>query len=64
MVGCMTESTIGCSAIAQLVPQLDYVDVDGCLLVDDVISKGIRIEYGKIIYSKVAGTGAELIQQN
>jgi L-alanine-DL-glutamate epimerase-like enolase superfamily enzyme len=64
MVGCMTESTIGCSAIAQLVPQLDFVDMDGCLLVDDTISRGIRIEYGKIIYSKVAGTGAELIKRN
>jgi L-alanine-DL-glutamate epimerase-like enolase superfamily enzyme len=64
MVGCMTESTIGCSAIAQLVPQLDFVDMDGCLLVDDTISRGIRIEYGKIIYSKIAGTGAELIKRN
>lgn len=64
MVGCMTESTIGCSAIAQLVPQLDFVDMDGCLLVDDTISRGIRINYGKIIYSKIAGTGAELIKRN
>ena len=61
MVGCMTESTIGCSAIAHLVPMLDYVDMDGCLLVDDQISKGISIDYGKIIYSKKFGTGAELI---
>jgi len=40
------------------------VDMDGCLLVDDTISRGIRIEYGKIIYSKIAGTGAELIKRN
>ncbi len=61
MIGCMTESTIGCSAIAQLVPLLDYVDMDGCLLVDDQIAKGIQIEYGKIIYSNQAGTGAQLL---
>jgi len=61
MVGCMTESTIGCSAIAQLLPLLDYVDMDGCLLVDDQISKGITIDYGKVIYSKLPGTGAQLI---
>lgn len=29
MVGCMTESSVGISAIAQLTPQLDYVDMDG-----------------------------------
>jgi L-alanine-DL-glutamate epimerase-like enolase superfamily enzyme len=61
MVGCMTESTIGCSAIAQLLPLLDYVDMDGCLLVDDQISKGITIDFGKVIYSKLPGTGAQLI---
>jgi L-alanine-DL-glutamate epimerase-like enolase superfamily enzyme len=60
MVGCMTESTIGCSAIAQLLPLLDYVDMDGCLLVDDQISTGITIDYGKIIYAKEFGTGAKL----
>jgi L-alanine-DL-glutamate epimerase-like enolase superfamily enzyme len=60
MVGCMTESTIGCSAIAQLLPLLDYVDMDGCLLVDDQISTGITIDYGKIIYAKEFGTGANL----
>ena len=62
MVGCMTESTIGCSAIAQLLPLLDYVDMDGCLLVDDQISKGITIEYGRVIYAQTPGTGAQLIR--
>jgi L-alanine-DL-glutamate epimerase-like enolase superfamily enzyme len=60
MVGCMTESTIGCSAIAQLLPLLDYVDMDGCLLVDDQISTGISIDFGKVIYSSLPGTGANL----
>jgi L-alanine-DL-glutamate epimerase-like enolase superfamily enzyme len=61
MVGCMTESTIGCSAIAQLLPLLDYVDMDGCLLVDDTISRGITIDYGVVSYSNLPGTGAELL---
>lgn len=60
MVGCMTESTIGCSAIAQLLPLLDYVDMDGCLLVNDQISTGISIDFGKVIYSSLPGTGANL----
>jgi L-alanine-DL-glutamate epimerase-like enolase superfamily enzyme len=63
MVGCMTESTIGCSAIAQLLPLLDYVDMDGCLLVDDQISRGITIDYGTVNYANLAGTGAELIRK-
>lgn len=62
MVGCMTESTIGCSAIAQLLPLLDFVDMDGCLLVDDQISKGITIDYGKVHFANASGTGAELIR--
>jgi L-Ala-D/L-Glu epimerase len=61
MVGCMTESTVGCSAIAQLLPLLDYVDMDGPLLVIDKISEGITIDYGKIHYSNQNGTGACLI---
>ncbi len=63
MVGCMTESTIGCSAIAHLLPLLDYVDMDGCLLVDDQISRGITIDFGTVSYAKAAGTGAELIRK-
>jgi hypothetical protein len=30
-MGCMTESSVGISAIAHLLPQLDYVDMDGAL---------------------------------
>ena len=60
MVGCMTESNVGCSAIAQLLPLLDYVDMDGILLVDDQISTGVVIDYGKVIYADENGTGANL----
>ncbi len=61
MVGCMTESNVGCSAIAQLLPLLDYVDMDGILLVDDQISTGVTIDYGKVIYAQENGTGANLV---
>ena len=37
MVGSMNESSIGTSAIAQLLPLIDYVDMDGpLLLAEDV----------------------------
>ena len=61
MVGCMTESTIGISAIAQLLPLLDYVDMDGALLLSKDIATGVTIEEGKVRYSSVNGTGATLI---
>lgn len=62
MVGCMTESTVGISAIAQLLPQLDYVDMDGALLLKNDIATGVRIEpNGKVIFPKLAGTGVQLL---
>ncbi len=61
MVGCMTESTVGISAIAHLLPQLDFVDMDGCLLLAEDIATGITINKGVIEYSKLNGTGVALI---
>ena len=61
MVGCMTESTVGISAIAQLLPQLDYVDMDGALLLAEDIATGVTIDFGRISYSKLDGTGVTLI---
>ena len=61
MVGCMTESTVGISAIAHLLPQLDYVDMDGALLLDEDIATGVTIDFGKISYSELNGTGVTLI---
>ena len=60
MVGCMTESSIGISAIAHLLPLLDYVDMDGALLLKEDIADGVTIDYGKVTYAKKPGTGAKL----
>ncbi|MEM1107523.1 MAG: dipeptide epimerase [Planctomycetota bacterium] len=35
MMGCMTETTVGISALAQFLPLLDYVDMDGAMLLAD-----------------------------
>ena len=61
MVGCMTESTVGISAIAHLLPQLDYVDMDGALLLAEDIATGITLDFGKTIYSEHNGTGVILL---
>ncbi|MEH6407985.1 MAG: dipeptide epimerase, partial [Leeuwenhoekiella sp.] len=61
MVGCMTESTVGISAIAQLLPQLDYVDMDGAMLLKEDIASGVKIENnGKVIFPELGGSGVTL----
>lgn len=61
MVGCMTESTVGISAIAQLLPQLDYVDMDGAMLLDGDIADGVKIgPTGKVAFPTIGGSGIRL----
>jgi L-alanine-DL-glutamate epimerase-like enolase superfamily enzyme len=60
MVGCMNESSIGTAAIAQLAPMLDYVDMDGPLLLSEDIARGVDFDYGKIIYREGAGLGVDV----
>ena len=60
MVGCMTESTVGVSGIAQLLPLLDYVDMDGPLLLAKDIASGISIDKGVVHYSDKPGNGVTL----
>ncbi len=60
MVGCMTESSVGISAIAHLLPLLDYVDMDGSLLIRNDPATGVTFDYGKVIYASENGTGAFL----
>jgi L-alanine-DL-glutamate epimerase-like enolase superfamily enzyme len=62
MVGCMTESSVGISAIAQLLPLLDYVDMDGALLLAKDIATGVRIERGRVIYPEENGCGVKLLK--
>ena len=57
----MTESTIGISAIAHLLPFLDYVDMDGALLLKKDIATGVTIDFGNSFYGNVIGTGTKLI---
>ena len=57
MVGCMNESSVGTAAIAQLAPLLDYVDMDGPLLLKEDIATGVTFDNGKIIYTATPGLG-------
>ncbi|QDS98257.1 dipeptide epimerase [Adhaeretor mobilis] len=64
MVGCMTESSVGISAIAQLLPLLDYVDMDGAALLSKDIAAGAAVEDGVCHYPKVPGNGVTLLGNN
>ncbi len=60
MIGCMNESSVGTAAIAQLAPLIDYVDMDGPLLLAEDIAKGVAFNNGKIIYTNGYGLGIEM----
>jgi L-alanine-DL-glutamate epimerase-like enolase superfamily enzyme len=60
MTGSMNESTVGTSAVAHLLPLLDYVDMDGPLLLAEDTASGITMKDGRIFYADRNGTGAEL----
>ena len=60
MIGCMNESSLGTAAIAQLSPLLDYVDMDGPLLLAEDIAKGVSFDNGTIVYRDGFGLGVEM----
>lgn len=57
MVGSMNESSIGSAAIANLLPLIDYVDMDGPLLLTEDLAIGLKISNGKIELSGQPGLG-------
>ena len=60
MVGSMNESSIGTAAIAQLLPLIDYVDMDGPLLLAEDVAEGVTFDKGKILYNNLAGIGVSV----
>lgn len=47
MMGCMTESSVGIAALAQFLPALDHVDMDGALLLQEELSDHISFKEGR-----------------
>lgn len=60
MVGCMNESSVGTAAIAQLAPMLEYVDMDGPLLLAEDIADGVGFDNGNILFNDIAGLGIKV----
>lgn len=61
MVGCMTESSVGITAIAHIAPLLDYVDMDGAMLLSKDIARGVVITPEKVTFPEGNGIGAEMV---
>lgn len=59
MIGCMTETSCGISAAAQLSPKADWADLDGNLLIDNDPYEGMKIIEGKITLKDEPGIGIQ-----
>ena len=57
MIGCMSETSCGVSAAAQLAPFADWIDLDGPLLIKEDYFSGIKFFGGKIILNDLPGIG-------
>ncbi len=60
MVGCMIESAVGISAAAQLLPLLDFADLDGAILLRDQPAHGVDIDQGRVARPDGPGCGSGL----
>ncbi|MEW4565461.1 dipeptide epimerase [Bremerella sp. JC770] len=60
MVGCMIESEVAISAAAQLAPRLDYVDLDGAVLLARQPAQGVKVHRGSIARPVGFGCGVHL----
>lgn len=59
MLGCMTETSCGISAAAQLAPLADWVDLDGALLIKNDPFRGVEIVGGRLVTPDKPGIGVE-----
>lgn len=57
MMGTMNESIVGTAAIAQFLPQLDYADMDGPLLLNGDNASGLQLRNGLVHIDGKSGLG-------
>jgi L-alanine-DL-glutamate epimerase-like enolase superfamily enzyme len=57
MMGTMNESIVGTAAIAQFLPQLDYADMDGPLLLKGENASGLQLRKGLVYMEGKSGLG-------
>ena len=60
MLGCMTETSCGISAAAQISPGVDFADLDGNLLISNDPFEGVGVSKGKIVLRNLPGLGLNI----
>lgn len=60
MIGCMTETSCAISAAASIAAKADYADLDGNLLINNDLYKGLDLKDGKVILNDNPGLGITL----
>ena len=55
MLGCMTETSCGISAVSQISPGVDFADLDGNLLIGNDPFEGVTVEDGRITLKDAPG---------
>jgi len=60
MLGSMSESSLGCGAMAQLAGSADLLDLDGPWLIKNDPFQGLRMEDGRLLIEGTTGVGIEL----
>lgn len=53
LIGCMSESSVGCTAAAHLTQLADYADLDGPYLISNDPFEGMKVVNGRISISKL-----------
>ncbi len=62
MIGCMTETSCGVTAAAQLSPLVDWADLDGNLLISNDVFDGLKIKDGKVELPDRPGIGVQKLK--
>lgn len=60
MLGCMTETSCGISAAAQISPGVDFADLDGNLLISNDPFEGAAVRNGRITLNNLPGLGLSI----
>ncbi len=63
MIGCMTETSCGVSAAAQLAPKADWADLDGNVLITNDPFAGMQIIDGKVTLTDKPGIGLKVVKK-
>ena len=61
MIGCMIESSVGITAAAHIGSLVDFLDLDGNLLLTNDPYAGVRLEKGKLYLSDLPGLGVRIV---